>query len=316
MRISGLVKLLRHKARIVGNRIYIPRTITGSRYFRLIIIRAQHVVLNGNNGLIKKVSVLINGRQGNGVKRAELDLSVSRIVVCGTVAIVVNVMFNQTDVKTVRGSGVGQHVDAAFVFHANAALHFGAVIKRIVNFRNLHPVSQLAGNRIIMMTDQHSAFRVGGIRAFLLSHQIKILVFGNVVKVFGTDAGTQFGRIDVISFQLGRFQTVFDKRRTVDGQRMLTGQVGTLKLTVNNTRRAVVIIGVSRIRRVMNVAAPDNNRRRRILFRPLILVIIVIFTAVRSDSRIADAQRAVNHVDPFGIGGNQLLGSADGRRSR
>ena len=97
---------------------------------------------------------------------------------------------------------------------------------------------------------------------------------------------------------------------------MLTGQVGTLKLTVNNTRRAVVIIGVSRIRRVMNVAAPDNNRRRRILFRPLILVIIVIFTAVRSDSRIADAQRAVNHVDPFGIGGNQLLGSADGRRSR
>lgn len=100
------------------------------------------------------------------------------------------------------------------VFHANAALHFGAVIKRIVNFRNLHPVSQLAGNRIIMMTDQHSAFRVGGIRAFLLSHQIKILVFGNVVKVFGTDAGTQFGRIDVISFQLGRFQTVFDKRRT------------------------------------------------------------------------------------------------------
>ena len=119
MRISGLVKLLRHKARIVGNRIYIPRTITGSRYFRLIIIRAQHVVLNGNNGLIKKVSVLINGRQGNGVKRAELDLSVSRIVVCGTVAIVVNVMFNQTDVKTVRGSGVGQHVDAAFVFHAN-----------------------------------------------------------------------------------------------------------------------------------------------------------------------------------------------------
>ena len=317
MRISGLVKLLRHKARIVGNRIYIPRTITGSRYFRLIIIRAQHVVLNGNNGLIKKVSVLINGCQRNSVTCTKLNLAVSRIVVCGTVAIVVNVMFNQTDVNTVRGSGVGQYVDAAFVFHANAALHFGAVIKRIVNFRNLHPVSQLAGNRIIMMTDQHSAFRVGGIRAFLLSHQIKILVFGNVVKVFRTDAGTQFGRIDVISFQLGRFQTVFNEGRTVNRQRMLPDQIAAGKTagTVND-RCTVFIIRISRIRRVVNIAAADNNRRRRILFRPLILVIIVIFTAVRSDSRIADAQRAVNHVDPFGIGGNQLLGSADGRRSR